>query len=974
VTLLLFFISGGLAIAGLAVAAAARSRALRAEQRVSEAERHINHLFGSLAAIEVAKRNVEASDKPVLQSAQVEPGLPEARAVETPAAEPPPFPPPRAPMPAPAWPGTAWPPGPVAPHGQPWPTMAAPVAQAPSPGQAYPLPQPSAHYPPPASPRVSGDLEQKLGARWAVWIGGVALAVGALLLVRYSIELGYFGPATRIAFGALLALALAGAAEVLRGRKPAAHERRFADVPSVLTAAATVAALGTTYAAHALYGFLDSTSAFLLLAVLGLIALLAALRHGTMQAAVGLVAANVAPMLVSSGEPNPWPVVGFLAVVSVGAQALSRLMNARWISLAAAGGAAAWGIVFIVSEPFSKVISQWLQAGMAHTIIQTGIAAVAAMLMPWRGAESKAPSGGVDWALAGMQAALSMLALVMIGLKPALVAPWVAFAAALPVILIVSAMSREAASPAAALAGLLILVTLLAWPSARPASFSHMALAQIYAAPDAVSGYSAFAFALTAILLATSVFRLANGSDMPAAAFHLAAGTLVPPLALLIAYLRITGLDRSLAFGAIGAGLAVVLAACSLLVDNRRDAKAGRPDRLAGGVFAAAAMGAVCLALAFVLERGFLTMALALAALGSAVLATSRKVTILRYVTATIGFVVLVRLMWDPAIFGPSVGGWPVLNWLLPGYGVPALAFAGAAWLLRKEREDAAVRIADGLSVLLSALLVVFEIRHALGGGQILRASSDHVEQGLLAVTGMGFAYVLARLDDAKSNPVYHWAARGLLALSGLVILVNLGVLFNPLLWPEPVLGRPVLSSLAIGYLMPAAAAALAMRLLRKSGATGFAHAAGAMAVLLLFAYVSLEVRHVFQGSPMELSYSRRPGDMELWAYSAAWLVFGLALLGYGILRQYREARIASGAFVLLAVLKVFLLDLGGLSGIWRAVSFIGLGLVLIGIGLLYQKLVFAKPKEGMRAEPPPLPPRAFPVSHSSLHPQDGRP
>ena len=212
------------------------------------------------------------------------------------------------------------------------------------------------------------------------------------------------------------------------------------------------------------------------------------------------------------------------------------------------------------------------------------------------------------------------------------------------------------------------------------------------------------------------------------------------------------------------------------------------------------------------------------------------------------------------------------------------------------------------------------------------------------------------------------------MALSGLISLFNLGIVFNPLFWPEPVLGKPVLSSLAIGYLLPAAAAALAMRLLRKSGATGFAHAAGALAVLLLFAYVSLEVRHVFQGSPMDLSFARRPGEAELWAYSAAWLVFGLALLGYGIVRNYREARLASGVFVLVAVLKVFLLDLGGLSGIWRALSFIGLGLVLIGIGLVYQKLVFAKPKPGMRGEPPPLPPPAFPVSHSSLQPQDGRP
>ena len=45
-----------------------------------------------------------------------------------------------------------------------------------------------------------------------------------------------------------------------------------------------------------------------------------------------------------------------------------------------------------------------------------------------------------------------------------------------------------------------------------------------------------------------------------------------------------------------------------------------------------------------------------------------------------------------------------------------------------------------------------------------------------------------------------------------------------------------------------------------------------------------------------------------------------------------------------LTVAKVFLLDMSDLTGIYRALSFIGLGVVLIGIGLLYQRLLFAKP------------------------------
>jgi uncharacterized membrane protein len=44
-----------------------------------------------------------------------------------------------------------------------------------------------------------------------------------------------------------------------------------------------------------------------------------------------------------------------------------------------------------------------------------------------------------------------------------------------------------------------------------------------------------------------------------------------------------------------------------------------------------------------------------------------------------------------------------------------------------------------------------------------------------------------------------------------------------------------------------------------------------------------------------------------------------------------------------LTVLKVFLIDMSDLTGIYRALSFLGLGVVLIGIGWFYQRLLFPK-------------------------------
>jgi uncharacterized membrane protein len=81
--------------------------------------------------------------------------------------------------------------------------------------------------------------------------------------------------------------------------------------------------------------------------------------------------------------------------------------------------------------------------------------------------------------------------------------------------------------------------------------------------------------------------------------------------------------------------------------------------------------------------------------------------------------------------------------------------------------------------------------------------------------------------------------------------------------------------------------------------------------------------------------------DAEQYTYSAVWLAFAVVLILIGIALRSQPVRMCSAAVLIVTVLKVFLYDLASLEGIWRAFSFIGLGLVLVGIGYLYQRLLF---------------------------------
>src|SRR5437762_3510704 len=200
--------------------------------------------------------------------------------------------------------------------------------------------EPGAQLPPPPPtepPPPAKSFEERFGASWVVWIGGLALALGGIFLVQFSIEAGLIGPGVRIFLGGLLAAALIAAGEWTRRNDqlagfagvPTAH------IPSILTAAGTTVAYATIYAAYALYEFLVPGTAFVLLGIVALATLAAALLHGPALAALGQVGAFVAPMLVATELPNYWALYLYLAVVTAASFALARARLWRWLAVTA---------------------------------------------------------------------------------------------------------------------------------------------------------------------------------------------------------------------------------------------------------------------------------------------------------------------------------------------------------------------------------------------------------------------------------------------------------------------------------------------------------------------------------------------------------------------------------------------------------------------------------------------------------------
>ena len=235
-------------------------------------------------------------------------------------------------------------------------------------------------------------------------------------------------------------------------------------------------------------------------------------------------------------------------------------------------------------------------------------------------------------------------------------------------------------------------------------------------------------------------------------------------------------------------------------------------------------------------------------------------------------------------------------------------------------------------------LLISFEIRGFFTEGEIGRRAFDLAESATQVLAWLGLTLAAYWMSRRYKRPVFTWGWRILGGLSLLGIAVGLLVMKNPLWSPIPVGEAHVFNLLLLAYLSPALLLVLIAWILKRGGERACALVAAVAAGLLFLVWQSLELRHAFQGSRLD-GYGLP--DSEWYAYSLLWLADAAVILVIGIRWHLKALRHLGLGFLCLVVLKVFLSDMAALEGLLRALSFLGLGASLIGIGYLYQRLVF---------------------------------
>lgn len=801
----------------------------------------------------------------------------------------------------------------VSPAAAPMPAAAAPPQQI-GPDTALPEQPQSAPQtrPRPVKARKPIDWERMIAANWAVWAGGLALAVGGLFLVRVAVDAGFFGPLARTLSAVVLGGGLIWSAfRAGRSKLVGTSENSIRYLPPILSGAGVVSLYGAALAAGILYGLVPPLIALALLVVVSLIAIVLSLRFGPLLAGLGLSGAYIAPFLTGAPDGSALPLLPYAAVITAAGFALIRLKDWAFLAILTLCGAGLWGLIGV---GVTGVASGWAAPVYAIVIGVLGLVfgaahAQRAIALPesWEGIVATArgfplmlAATYAFWALAG---GLILLKGFEDGGGYGVVSALAAYGG----IGLFASWQRPGYSFITPLSAIVTVCALLVWTRIAPGL-----------------AYACFAAAIGYGVASTAVM-----SQMRFKAPVAVTAALVPPAVIFIAFWRHNALEPNF-YWALGTLLAACIMGAVLDAMQRTD----RGFKLHPGAAAAYALGAVlCAVLApFLVFSGlWLGPAVAIAALAVGLIYLRFELPLLRFgILAAVALAT--GLMVRPGMLsGVVISPTPILNELTLGFGLSIAALFAGSKLMGGHPQ--ARRAYEGGALVLLFSLIGLTIRHIAGGGILTGPFAGLGEASGYAIAYIGMAASLALRLRSRA---LLWRVVEYVALAlGCVGVMMAFVALNG----EPLGHLPIVNLLFPAFAMPAILLAAYGVGLRRRMQPLQANFASLAAIALGFAWVTFETTFMLTGEALGA-----PRD-GLWAYSATWIAYAFALLFWGVWRTRLTARYASLGILILSIAKVFLVDMSALSGLARAGSFIGLGFALIGVALFYQRYVFGVQK-----------------------------
>jgi uncharacterized membrane protein len=169
------------------------------------------------------------------------------------------------------------------------------------------------------------DLESSIGGKWFNWIGIIAVTFGVAFFLKFAFDKQWIGPGLRVSLSAIVGIVLLYVSERLRGRglKYYAH---------ILSGGGLLILYLSDFAAYNFYHLIGQPLAFLLMALVTTTAVLLSVRLNALPIAIlGLVGGFLTPLLLATGVDNEIGLFAYIALLDAGVLAVAYFK--RWRSL-----------------------------------------------------------------------------------------------------------------------------------------------------------------------------------------------------------------------------------------------------------------------------------------------------------------------------------------------------------------------------------------------------------------------------------------------------------------------------------------------------------------------------------------------------------------------------------------------------------------------------------------------------------------
>jgi hypothetical protein len=195
-----------------------------------------------------------------------------------------------------------------------------PQMVVPPPVPAKPVAAAPVRPPAPARTTPAINWEQFMGAKLFAWVGGLALFLGVAFFVKYSFEHNLVPPEVRVAIGFAVGLALLMGGIALKRKENVVTSQTLCATGILILYAVTFAC--RSYYHFAFFGLIPT---FLLMTLITVTAFIVAVRLDAMLVAVlGIAGGFLTPLLLSTGQDNPFGLFGYIALLDVGLLMVAR--------------------------------------------------------------------------------------------------------------------------------------------------------------------------------------------------------------------------------------------------------------------------------------------------------------------------------------------------------------------------------------------------------------------------------------------------------------------------------------------------------------------------------------------------------------------------------------------------------------------------------------------------------------------------